>query len=166
MRAVKSVLIMAGTTKRANPTLSEDVVLIRSLRDSNLPKFLAEDIPLFKGILQDLFPGVSVPTQDYGALLTAIENSFVQKGLMVVPAIVDRILQLYDTLRVRHGVMIVGPTGSAKTTSYEILSAALTKLREAGNSNQDYQKIQTYVLNPKVGIVNRENYDRLDPSPP
>jgi hypothetical protein len=40
MRAVKSVLVMAGSLKRANPQLSEDVVLIRAMRDSNLPKFL------------------------------------------------------------------------------------------------------------------------------
>jgi dynein heavy chain, axonemal len=51
MRAVKSVLIMAGALKRSNPELPEDVVLIRSLRDSNLPKFLAEDVGLFRGIL-------------------------------------------------------------------------------------------------------------------
>ena len=48
MRAVKSVLVMAGALKRGNPDLSEDVVLIRALRDSNLPKFLADDTLLFK----------------------------------------------------------------------------------------------------------------------
>ena len=48
MRAVKSVLVMAGTLKRSNPNLSEDVVLIRALRDSNLPKFLADDAVLFQ----------------------------------------------------------------------------------------------------------------------
>ena len=48
MRAVKSVLVMAGALKRDNPTLAEDVVLIRALRDSNLPKFLAQDALLFR----------------------------------------------------------------------------------------------------------------------
>ncbi len=33
--------------KRENPQLSEDVVLIRALRDSNLPKFLTDDAVLF-----------------------------------------------------------------------------------------------------------------------
>lgn len=47
MRAVKSVLVMAGTLKRGRPNLSEDVVLIQAMRDSNIPKFLADDIPLF-----------------------------------------------------------------------------------------------------------------------
>ncbi len=48
MRAVKSVLVMAGALKRQNPDKSEDVVLIRALRDSNLPKFLKDDAVLFK----------------------------------------------------------------------------------------------------------------------
>ena len=52
MRAVKSVLVMAGSLKRSNPDLGEDVVLIRALRDSNLPKFLSEDTMLFRVSLQ------------------------------------------------------------------------------------------------------------------
>jgi dynein heavy chain, axonemal len=47
MRAVKSVLVMAGTLKRENPTESENVILIRALKESNIPKFLSEDLPLF-----------------------------------------------------------------------------------------------------------------------
>jgi hypothetical protein len=42
MRALKSVLVMAGALKRANPDLAEDIVLIRAMRDSNIPKFLSE----------------------------------------------------------------------------------------------------------------------------
>lgn len=68
MRAVKSVLVMAGTLKRANPELSEDVVLIRAMRDSNIPKFLAQDLPLFSALIQDLFPGISIPEANYGEL--------------------------------------------------------------------------------------------------
>lgn len=58
MRAVKSVLVMAGQVKRAEASLSEDMVLIRAMRDSNIPKFLKDDVPLFNAIIQDLFPGV------------------------------------------------------------------------------------------------------------
>ena len=52
---------MAGNLKRQNPNQSENVVLIRAMRDSNIPKFLAEDLPLFQALIQDLFPGVEVP---------------------------------------------------------------------------------------------------------
>lgn len=64
MRAVKSVLVMAGGLKRNNPDDPEDVVLIRALRDSNVPKFIDKDLPLFAGIIKDLFPGVFVPIID------------------------------------------------------------------------------------------------------
>jgi len=33
---------MAGSLKRENPDIHEDIVLIRALRDSNLPKFLVQ----------------------------------------------------------------------------------------------------------------------------
>jgi dynein heavy chain len=30
-------------------------------------------------------------------------------------------MQLYDTIQVRHGLMIVGPTGGGKTRVYKVL---------------------------------------------
>ena len=70
MRAVKSVLVMAGSLKRAkeNEGLSEDVVLIRAMRDSNIPKFLADDLPLFQALIRDLFPTAEIPETNYGNL--------------------------------------------------------------------------------------------------
>jgi hypothetical protein len=38
--------------------MAEDLVLMRCLRDSNLPKFVFEDVPLFTGLINDLFPGM------------------------------------------------------------------------------------------------------------
>ena len=59
---------MAGKLKRAEPNLNEEVVLIRAMRDSNVPKFLSDDLPLFSALISDLFPGVVIPDTDYGAL--------------------------------------------------------------------------------------------------
>lgn len=51
MRAVKSVLVMAGGLKRAQPDDPEDAVLIRAMKDANVPKFLKDDLPLFAAIV-------------------------------------------------------------------------------------------------------------------
>jgi dynein heavy chain len=58
LRPIKSVLVQAGFLKRTYPDMPEDAVLMRALRDMNMPKFVFEDEPLFKGLLQDLFPGL------------------------------------------------------------------------------------------------------------
>ncbi|XP_062296546.1 dynein axonemal heavy chain 6 [Scomber scombrus] len=151
MRAVKSVLVMAGSLKRANPTLSEDVVLIRALRDSNLPKFLTDDAVLFGGILSDLFPGVSIPEHDYGVLHSTILESLVKRSLQPLASMTNKVIQLYETMLVRHGVMLVGPTGGGKTTVYTILADTLETLHrtEKADSSSFYQPVRSYVLNPK-----------------
>ena len=75
---------------------------------------------LWQAILQDLFPGVEIPDHDYGRLQEEIQQVFLNKGLQLVPAQVKKVIQLYETMIVRHGVMLVGPTGSGKTTVYRV----------------------------------------------
>lgn len=60
MRAVKSVLVMAGNLKRSNPDTNEDILLIKAMCDSNIPKFLDNDLPLFNAIVGDLFQGIQI----------------------------------------------------------------------------------------------------------
>lgn len=104
--------------------------MLRALRDVNVPKFLKDDLPLFENIIKDLFPGVSKPAIDYGKLLTAIHSSCLlpEFNLEPVESFVTKIIQLYDTIQVRHGLMLVGPTGGGKTSNYNILKSALTSL--------------------------------------
>jgi dynein heavy chain len=43
------------------------------MQDSNIPKFLSFDIPLFNNIIEDLFPGVVIPERDRTKLINLIK---------------------------------------------------------------------------------------------
>ncbi|RYH31858.1 hypothetical protein EON65_01740 [archaeon] len=162
LRAVKSVLVMAGGLKRAHPSTAEELVLIRALRDSNVPKFLADDLPLFAAIVQDLFPGVEIPSNDYGELQVALEEELDKAGLQKVPKFINKVIQMFDIFNIRFGATLVGPAGTGKTTCYRILAALMSNLRAKGSVNPEFQKVRYTVLNPK-SITMGELYGEFSP---
>jgi len=166
--AVKSVLVMAGNLKRTNPTQQEDIVLIKAMKDSNIPKFLKHDLPLFNAIVQDLFPGIQIPVQIDQNLKDMVATQIVENGLQPTEQFIEKVLQLHDTLKVRFGVMLVGPAMAGKTTimhslrkSY-IVTLNIQALHAKGLNNADYTKIEYSVLNPK-SISMEELYGNFDP---
>ncbi len=101
--------------------------------------------------MSDLFPGISLPEHDYGILEEAIHKALVDANLQPVKPLILKVIQLLETMQVRHGVMLVGGTMGGKTTAYRTLAAALTELSHRKDiSNEYYRKVLTYVLNPKV----------------
>lgn len=65
LRAIKSVLVVAGSLRRGDRERPEDQVLIRALRDFNTPKIVSDDLPIFMGLIGDLFPALDVPRKRY-----------------------------------------------------------------------------------------------------
>ena len=47
---------------------------MRALRDMNMPKFVFEDVPLFLGLISDLFPGLDCPRVRYPKFNDAVEE--------------------------------------------------------------------------------------------
>uniref|UniRef100_A0A670YVL6 Dynein axonemal heavy chain 10 n=1 Tax=Pseudonaja textilis TaxID=8673 RepID=A0A670YVL6_PSETE len=154
LRALKSVLVMAGELKRGSSDLPEDVVLMRALRDMNLPKFVFEDVPLFLGLISDLFPGLDCPRVRYPKFNDAVEQVLAEEGYMVLPVQVDKVVQMYETMLTRHTTMVVGPTGGGKSVVINALCHAQTKLGLL---------TKLHILNPKAMSV-IELYGILDPT--
>ncbi|XP_069727356.1 dynein axonemal heavy chain 10 [Phaenicophaeus curvirostris] len=154
LRALKSVLVMAGELKRGSADLSEEVVLMRALRDMNLPKFVFEDVPLFLGLISDLFPGLDCPRVRYPNFNDAVEQVLEEGGYVVLPVQVDKVVQMYETMLTRHTTMVVGPTGGGKSVVINALCQAQNKLGLL---------TKLYTLNPKAMTV-IELYGILDPT--
>lgn len=161
MRAVKTVITAAGNLKRASPDANEEALLMRALQDVNVPKFLAHDLPLFAGILSDLFPGIERPAFDYGPLLLSLKESILDKNLQPVQIFLRKNIELYEMICVRHGLMVVGPTGGGKSQNIRVLCDALTRLIKKGIVGERYEKTKIYHLNPK-SISMGQLYGKFD----
>jgi len=148
MRAVKTVINAAGLLKRAEPQANEYTLLLRALQDVNRPKFLVEDLTLFEGIISDLFPGVPAPVREYGTLVESINQSCRDQRLQPVDSFTAKCIQLYETSVVRHGLMLVGPTGGGKTCCLRVLQQAMTDIAKSDTPGT-FEKVKVSTLNPK-----------------
>ena len=58
---------------------------MRALRDMNLPKFVFEDVPLFLGLIGDLFPGLDCPRVRYPKFNDAVEAVLMDNKYILLP---------------------------------------------------------------------------------
>lgn len=138
---------MAGTLKREAADVKEELTLMRALRDMNLPKFVFEDVPLFQGLISDLFPNMDIKRKPYekrDKIVDIIENKL---NLITKDEQINKVVQLYETMETRHTTMVVGPTGAGKSSVIEIL--------------KNVESVTIYVMNPKSITVN-ELYGVMD----
>jgi dynein heavy chain len=173
MRAIKSVLKSSGRIKREAPHLDEQTVIIKAVRDMNLPKFIAEDVVLFDNMFVDLFPECEEPEVDNDALQLAIEDCLIQMNCQLNENLIVKTMQLYESKRTRHGNMLVGKTMSGKTTAWQVLQMAMNLLhkeeKEKTGKTEDadfnFRPVHTEIVNPKAIDV-YELYGTFDDGSP
>lgn len=161
MRAVKSILSMAGRLKRNNPDEDEDLLLIEAMKDTNIPKFIEDDIKLFEAIVQDLFPKKLHHKVLNASFVEELHKSVVEYHLQPVPRFIDKCCQFDEIMKIRFGNMLLGPPMTGKTSVLNCLRLTYQRLFEK-SSSKEYLPIDAMVLNPK-SITMGELYGMTDP---
>ncbi len=157
LRAVKSVLVVAGAFKRAEPDIPEDALLMRALRDFNTPKIVQEDQVVFFGLLDDLFPGINPPRKVDESLETHVKNACTQMGKHPDPNFCLKVAQLDELLAIRHCVFIMGPPGAGKSQCWKTLAAAqamrdpslVTKIMDINPKSIQTEELYGYISWPR-----------------
>ncbi|XP_008276610.1 dynein axonemal heavy chain 9 [Stegastes partitus] len=154
LRAIKSVLVVAGSLKRGDPGRAEDQVLMRALRDFNIPKIVTDDMPVFMGLVGDLFPALDVPRKRNLDFEKHVKESILDLKLQAEDNFVLKVVQLEELLAVRHSVFVIGNAGTGKSQVMRSLQRTYqnTNLRPVWAD-----------LNPKA-VTNDELFGIINPA--
>eukprot|EP00232_Nephroselmis_pyriformis_P019075 CAMPEP_0182900652 /NCGR_PEP_ID=MMETSP0034_2-20130328/28990_1 /TAXON_ID=156128 /ORGANISM="Nephroselmis pyriformis, Strain CCMP717" /LENGTH=4527 /DNA_ID=CAMNT_0025034901 /DNA_START=131 /DNA_END=13711 /DNA_ORIENTATION=+ len=156
LRAIKTTLNVAGAMKRDDPTLTEDKTLLRALRDFNLGKLTSDDLGIFMGLLNDLFPKTLdlVPRQRDEPFEAEIKKSAQELGYQPEDFFCLKITQLREIFEVRWSVFLLGPAGCGKSAVWRVLHRA---------QNNAGEKSVYKPINPKA-VTRNELYGFLHPA--
>ncbi|XP_059474542.1 dynein beta chain, ciliary-like isoform X3 [Neocloeon triangulifer] len=154
LRAIKSVLVVAGSLKRGDRERPEEQVLMRALRDFNIPKIVADDTPVFMGLIGDLFPALDVPRKRDLDFERGVKQAAADLHLQPEDNFILKVVQLEELLQVRHSVFIVGAAGSGKTQVWKTLSKTHANMKRRPVVSD---------LNPKA-VTNDELFGVINPT--
>ncbi|XP_055624152.1 dynein beta chain, ciliary-like isoform X4 [Toxorhynchites rutilus septentrionalis] len=154
LRAIKSVLVVAGALKRGDRERPEDQVLMRALRDFNVPKIVTDDVPVFMGLIGDLFPALDVPRKRSPEFERLIRKSATELKLQPEDSFILKVVQLEELFAVRHSVFIVGFAGTGKTQVWKTLFRTYQNQKRKPHFND---------LDPKA-VTNDELFGIINPA--
>ena len=148
LRALKTVLRSCGSLlsifKKQSPQIDaakETELIVKAARFNTMSKLTFSDSKRFDALLRDIFPNVRITEFEYEELKKALAQAFAEHKLIFNNIQLKKALEVYEQMRQRMGVVIVGPSGSGKSVLWKMLKEALSKTGKV---------IKTYVMNPKA----------------
>lgn len=125
LRALKSVLVSAGKLQRENIAFlekeafnirQEEFTMIKSIRETVFPKLVKSDISVAEILLRDVFnvEEFVVSETDLTTVLADLCEAF---NLVVDADFIQKVVQLYTIQQISHGCMVVGRSGTGKTSA-------------------------------------------------
>jgi len=147
LRSIKSVLSAAGLLKRQNPDMPEDLILMKAMRDINMPKFLNDDAILFEGLIKDLFPSLDTKEndgEDFKNLILSVTKTL---NYDVIEGQTNKVMQMFEVMNIRHSTLICGPPVSGKSCILDILKKTIEQLKTT--------QVATFLVNPKAQTIPR-----------
>ncbi|CRG93244.1 dynein heavy chain, putative [Plasmodium gallinaceum] len=181
LRSLKSVLNSAGNLKRLallesvnkndennndtnkndknlnnsieNIVAVEQTLLLKSVCDTVYPKLVSSDILLIKNLLTGVFPNANTAAFEEKALINEIYRMCKLRYYTPEEKWITKICQIYQIMKLQHGVMLVGDVGTGKSSAWKILLDSLEAL--------DNIKGLSYVIDAK-SLDKEEIYGKLD----
>jgi hypothetical protein len=126
MSVLTSVALFAPSTGISTHTV------VRALEAVNAPKLAVQDVPLFRGIVSDIFADTSAADALAGRSELSDQLAVACNSACVVPSaeFLEKVEQLHTMAYVRHGVMLVGEAGCGKTSLMQVLCNALNAMAD------------------------------------
>lgn len=159
LRALKNTLIRCGLIKRAMPhsevdsKLQELKYVLQSIRETIAPKLILQDELILDDLQLKYFPGITYDSNNYGEFIFQLEKYADQNGLHASDKWITKSLQLHQIQSTHHGLMLVGDSGSGKSTIWKLVLSVGAALEKEDHIS--------YVLDCKV-LSKEEIYGSLD----
>ena len=158
LRAMKAILTTAGKAKRTHLEEDESFLLVQTITDCTRPRLVSVDIPLFDGIVHDVFPDVSCNKSLSQKLEEKLAEAYKELKMQPLKQYLLKCNEIFETTIVRHGIMFVGGAMGGKSVAWKSLQIALTNLAKEGEG----MGVHVESLNPKA-ISIPELYGLFDP---
>ncbi len=155
LRAATAIIARA-TEIGFHSKADEVAALFSAVKTLFEPRLLPEDFPAFRKLLSDFFPSVLSDSQAEAVIAVGMVKRVLEKaGLGPSPLLVEKSVQLSHLLEASKGVIIVGPTGSGKST----MTALATSMRRNAGTKIAVETVypKTLTMEELFGGITRED---------